>query len=52
MPGPHLIVDSAAPSGIPDARDRLLAKRSDATEPTLVFSDEEMALMDTILRQV
>ena len=50
---PHLVVDeSQAPSAVPSAEDRLHRKRSDTQEPTLVFSAEEMALLEAVLGQV
>ena len=51
---PHLVVDGSIPStsAIPHGKERLARKRSDATEPTLVFSAEEMELLETILGQV
>ena len=49
----QLVVDaSGAPYLIPSAKDRLLRKRSDEPIPTLVFSEEELALLETILGQV
>ena len=45
----HLVVDvSEAPSAVPKAKDRLLGKRSDQEEPTLVFSEDEVAVLEAI----
>ena len=43
---PDLVVDGSIPStsAIPHGKERLARKRSDATEPTLMFSPEEMEL--------
>ena len=49
----HLVVDgSEGPSVVPSAKDRLLDKRSDHQEPTLVLSSDEMAVLEAIFGQV
>ena len=49
----HLVVDgSAGPSAIPTAKDRLLSKRSDDQVPTLVLSEEEIAVLLAICGKV
>ena len=50
----HLVVDGSEPSSsaVPQAKDRLLAKRSDHEEPTLVFNEDEMAVFGAIFGQV
>ena len=49
----QLVVDeSEATSQVPSAKDRLLRKRSDEPVPTLVFTPEEMAILEAILKQV
>ena len=49
----HLVVDgSEVPSVVPKARDRLLGKRSDHQDPTLVLSEDEVAVLEAIFGQV
>ena len=46
----QLVVEPAA--SVPQAKDRLFAKRVNEAEPTLVLSEEEMSLLEAIHSQV
>ena len=45
-----LVVEEPA-SSIPTAKERLMSKRSDEIDPTLVFSEEEMAIAEVLTSQ-
>ena len=47
----QLVVDQDRVSAIPTGAERLLRKRSDKMEPTLIFTEEEMTLAQLLATQ-